>query len=430
MAEAALDTGALNPPSSLELEQALLGAILTNNAAYNRVSSRLRPEHFHIEVHGAIYAACGRLVADGKVASPLTLKAYFDGSRDLEASGGAEYLFDLVDAVITVSGAEDYAGQIIDLWQRREALTACRDAAADLARPDLGRPASEIVTALFSDVDRICKQAGQGERRRRDVLHDLYESMKRPSACHSTGFRLLDRAMGGGLHAGRLYGVMARKKQGKTNLAGSISYQLNERGIRHAYIALEMGDTQIEQRQVARALGFNALRFLDELWRSDVRNQQRVADYAVSAPDNVVYVNRPGMTFDDLRRAVYDLHNREGIGGIFLDYLQLIAREDMRETEASFHGRVAQWLADTAKRLGIWIFVLCQENQDGNVRGGEGIRLACDQMYRLAKDDNTDCAWLSMLDSRYTPFQDVGSESNPSMALNKRVGPYFEEIAE
>src|SRR6476646_11689481 len=76
------------PPHNFEAEQALLGAILVNNAAYQRVAEFLRPEHFADPLHGKLFDALSKLIERGQVVSPVSLKAYADGDADLKAAGG------------------------------------------------------------------------------------------------------------------------------------------------------------------------------------------------------------------------------------------------------------------------------------------------------------------------------------------------------
>ena len=71
------DTGYRAPPHNFEAEMALLGAIMSNNRAYESVSEFLRPEHFADGRHGRIYAAAGKLVDHGQIADPITLRDYF-----------------------------------------------------------------------------------------------------------------------------------------------------------------------------------------------------------------------------------------------------------------------------------------------------------------------------------------------------------------
>ena len=80
------------PLSNTEAEQALLGAILINNAAYGRVAEFLNPEHFANAVHGRIYAAIGKLLERGQIANPITLKNLFDQDGALAEIGGTQYL--------------------------------------------------------------------------------------------------------------------------------------------------------------------------------------------------------------------------------------------------------------------------------------------------------------------------------------------------
>ena len=76
------------PPHNLEAEQALLGAILVNNEACDRVSSFLLPDHFSEAVHARIYEAASTLIRIGKLASPITLKTYFDSDATMKEIGG------------------------------------------------------------------------------------------------------------------------------------------------------------------------------------------------------------------------------------------------------------------------------------------------------------------------------------------------------
>src|ERR1700722_3671328 len=104
------------PPHNTEAEQALLGAMLVNNAAHARVSEFLFPEHFADAVHGRIYAAISKLVERGQVANPVALKNLFDQDGALAEIGGAAYLARLAGSVVTIINAEDYGRTIHDLY--------------------------------------------------------------------------------------------------------------------------------------------------------------------------------------------------------------------------------------------------------------------------------------------------------------------------
>ena len=88
------------PPVNIEIEQALLGAIFVNNLAHTRVSDFLEPEHFGNAAHQRIYAAIGKIIERGQIATPLTLKNLFDQDEALAEIGGGEYLSRLAAAAI------------------------------------------------------------------------------------------------------------------------------------------------------------------------------------------------------------------------------------------------------------------------------------------------------------------------------------------
>ena len=110
------------PPHNIEADQGLLGAVLVNNRAYERVSEYLAPDHFADPVHGRIFAACGRLIEKGQIANPVTLKSLFDQDEALQEAGGAQYLIRLAASVVTVINADDYGQAIYDTFLRRELI--------------------------------------------------------------------------------------------------------------------------------------------------------------------------------------------------------------------------------------------------------------------------------------------------------------------
>src|SRR6516164_11473436 len=133
------------PPCNTEAEQALLGAILINNAAYFRVSEFLQSEHFGNAVHGRIYAAIGKLLERGQIANPVTLKNLFDQDGALTEIGGAQYLARLAASAVTIINSEDYGRAIYDLYLRRELITLGEDVVNDAFRQDLDDPAREQI---------------------------------------------------------------------------------------------------------------------------------------------------------------------------------------------------------------------------------------------------------------------------------------------
>src|SRR6188472_1861568 len=110
------------PPSNIEAEQALLGAILVNNDAYYRVSDFLDAPHFFEDLHRRIYEVATTLIKAGKIATPITLKTFL-GDQDLGGMTVSHYLARLAAEATTVINAEDYGRTIYDLAMRRQLIT-------------------------------------------------------------------------------------------------------------------------------------------------------------------------------------------------------------------------------------------------------------------------------------------------------------------
>ena len=111
--------GYRSPPRNIEAEQALLGAILLNNSSFDRVSTFLEPDHFHLPVHGRIFSAARDLIVRGRTADPLTMKAFFESDEALEDIGGGQYLARLAASAVSLVHTEDYGRAIRDLSTRR-----------------------------------------------------------------------------------------------------------------------------------------------------------------------------------------------------------------------------------------------------------------------------------------------------------------------
>jgi hypothetical protein len=86
-------------------------------------------------------------------------------------------------------------------------------------------------------------------------------------------------------------------------------------------------------------------------------------------------------------------------------------------------------MADTCRRENIWGLVAAQINQEGNTRGGEGLKLACDCYLTLHREKQSDRAWMEMEESRYTLYQHVGSDMAPALIFDNN-GPHFRDVEE
>lgn len=399
---------------NVEIEQALLGCMLTRPELFIKLAG-LHEHHFYDDFHKRIYAEAFSLVLDGKSISPAILG---------EKLGNKSYVVSLLTSAIYVTNPEDYAAEVINLHCAREIILSCLES-NELLRG--GSVPAEVAASLTAKISGLVEQrVGLSIRDDFKVTEEILEDMKKKHKPISTGLDKLDEAMGGGLHPGMSYGFAARKKVGKTVLASSISYNLNERGVPHLFIACEMGAKQIHQRNLARAC---------DLYPSVFRNTEHqtpdklkaIANYAVKSNRCIHYMDAPGLTFDGLKQAVSVAISKHKISGFILDYWQLVGGKRKNQSTSEHLDEVAQWIADFCRKHEVWSVVMGQINQEGNTRGGEGMRLAFDQVYQIHREDvSQPGAWLEMMDTRYTKWVNIGSKDYPGLMMAEK-SPYFFE---
>ena len=133
------------PPHNIEAEQALLGAILVNNEAADKVSAFLLPEHFFEPLHARIFEAATTLIKIGKLASPVTLKTHFENDATLKEIGGTAYLARLAASATTIINAEEYGRTIYELAQRRKLIGIGTELVNEAFDPDIEDSSRELI---------------------------------------------------------------------------------------------------------------------------------------------------------------------------------------------------------------------------------------------------------------------------------------------
>ena len=394
-----------------EAEVSLLAeAFVNQNVA---LTADLKPEDFSDEVHARLWSI---VVEHATRAKKFTLASLGEAPESVR---------NYVRSIFELGGG---TGDV------KPAIVAIKDQSARRKIASIGRALSESAfdpdqspEELSADaISQLTRRVGFESRSASVVARDVAESFSRPSHCYSTGLPSLDNSLAGGLFRSRLYGVAARKKVGKTALLGTISHNLNRAGVKHLFIAMEMSAEEIEQRNMARVGKFNSVAFLR---RNRPSLPTFVADYAVSVPDCVYYEHAPGASLDEVKRMVARARIHHGITGFILDYWQLVSGKEKNGTEEYHLRTVAQWMADECRRENLWGIAAAQINQEGNTRGGEGLKLACDCYLTLHREKQSDRAWIEMEESRYTLYQNVGSEDEPALIFDGD-GPHFRDIDE
>ncbi|MDP9128138.1 MAG: replicative DNA helicase [Pseudomonadota bacterium] len=365
-----------SPPHNIEAEQALLGAILVNNVAHERVSELLQPENFYDPVHNRIYAAITTLVNRGQIADSKTLRGLFESDPALASLGGAQYLADLAASVITIINAEDYGRLIHDLYLRRQLITLGEDIVNEAYKHDLDKPATHQIEGTEQ---RLFELARTGELDRGFIKLEkaLVTSLKMAEDAHkrdshvtgvTTGLRDLDRKLGG-LQKSDLIILAGRPSMGKTALATNIAYNAakafyqtdGKEGAATAFFSLEMSNEQL----ATRLLGEESRVPSDKIRRGEIKSDDFTKFLEASKLLSRVpfYIDdTPALSVAALRTRARRLkRTTPALGLIVIDYLQLLHGSaktgDNRVQEVS---EITRGLKALAKELNIPILALSQ----------------------------------------------------------------------
>lgn len=378
---AQLPAGFRSQPHNIEAEQALLGAILINNEAYNRVSEYLRPEHFYEPVHRRIFEAMTRLIESGRLADHVTLKVAFDEDEALRDLDGARYLAGLARAAETILNAEDYGRLIHDLAMKRGLIHVGEDVvnrAYDPTAPDTGRDQIESAEQqLF-----MLAQEGEVEGGFKGFSTVLTSTVTLIEAAYHkagqitgvpTGLDGMDERLGG-MQPSDLIILAARPSMGKTALAvtmaanaaakkavGTDRDRLQSDNYAVAIFSLEMSAEQLAMRLLSAEAKLGG----DELRRGKLRDEdfKTVVQASQSLATRPLFIDdTPALSVAALRTRARRLMRRHGLSMIVVDYLQLLrpvttAGQGNRVQEIS---EITQSLKAIAKELHVPVLALSQ----------------------------------------------------------------------
>src|SRR5262245_3570587 len=370
-------------PHNIEVEQALLGAVLVNNEAFYRVSDFLEPRHFFEPLHGKIFELAGSLVRQGKVASPVTLKTFLPADLDVAGLNASQYLARLAAEATTVINAEDYGRTIYDLAIRRDLIligedmvNVAYDAPVDLA------PAAQIEDAerKLYEIAETGKYDGGFQRFAKalttavDLAAHAYQRDGKLSGI-ATSLKDLDRMMGG-LQKSDLVIVAGRPGMGKTALATNIAYNIARawRGDVQAdgrtatinggivgFFSLEMSAEQLATRIVAEQTEIPSYRI--RRGEIDPSDFDRIVETAREIEALPLYIDETGgLSVAQLAARARRLKRQRGLDLLVVDYIQLLQGSTRRAAEGRVQEvtEITTSLKALAKELSIPILALSQ----------------------------------------------------------------------
>lgn len=357
------------PPHSIEAEQSLIGGVLIDNQAMDRVADLVGEADFYRDDHRRIYRHIAKLIDQGRPADVVTVFESLEKSGEAEQAGGLAYLADIADNTPSAANIRRYA----EIVAERAMLRGLQHIAAELqtacTRPD-GRAPAEIAATVEADMLRLLDRTDGDpvplHRAMHEVLADVNARRERSGqlAGLQTGFRSLDD-MTGGLEPGQLVIVAARPSAGKTILGCNIAAAAAMAGTPTIVFTLEMTQREIAARILAARSGVSVQAMRAGTSARD--DWDAMGDSIAAAGNWPMFIDdRPAITVPYVRAKARRIQRTAGLGLIVIDYLQLMrGTGDNRAQEV---GSVSRGLKALAKELRLPVIALAQINRASESR--------------------------------------------------------------
>ncbi len=373
-------------PKNIEAEQALIGAILANNKAYEKVSEFLKANHFADATHQKVFDVMTKLIGKGHVADVITLKNFFEQEGTLNEVGGFPYLVKLADSASPLTNVEYYAQFIYDKYLRRELIHTGYEIVNNALEENIESTATDQIEqaekALYVISDQGDAQGGFVDFSTAlgaslATIEKAYQKEGKISGT-STGLSKLDYKIGG-LNESNLIILAGRPAMGKTALATNIAYNVAElfsrdkdippenRGV--AFFSLEMSADELASRILSTVTQTSSQKMRNGAL--DAAEFTRIAAAVRELESIPMYIDdTPGISINAIRTRARRLKRSKGLGLVVIDYIQLISGTGSKKSDGNRVQEVAEisrGLKILAKELKIPVIALSQLN-----RGVEG----------------------------------------------------------
>ncbi len=358
------------PPNSVEAEQSLVGGLMLNKAAWDKVADVVTAEDFYRNDHRIIFTAIAQLVEDGNPCDVVTVSEFLDQRSDLDKAGGLEYLMALANETPGAANARAYANIVRERSLLRSLINAGNEISGNAFATD-GRSAAELVDEAERRVFEIAEKGARGRAGFKTLKEILPEAVDRIDLLHqsdgdisgiSTGYTEFDK-LTAGLQGGEMVIIAGRPSMGKTTLALNIAENAAIGSkIPTAIFSMEMPSQQLAFRMIS-SLGrvdqahLRTGRFPDEDWSRINTAVQLMSDAPIFIDDSA------GLSPTEIRARARRLHREHGLGLIVVDYLQLMQVPGNKENRATEISEISRSLKALAKELDLPIVALSQLNR-------------------------------------------------------------------
>ena len=358
-------------PMNLGAEQALLGAMLSNNLAFEKIEDFLEPEFFSSKINRIIFESIKKLVTNDQIADLNTVKVQLDGNDEFIKNGGITYLLKLCENTVSIINSKQYGELIHDLFLRRKLIDVGTDLINDSYQSDQENNSINLIERAEQNLFNLTNnnEINNGPKDFEEIMHKTLEYAEKAFKKSDeviglkTGLKDFDKKIGG-LHKSDLIIIAGRPSMGKTafatNIASNISKEFKTKNKNVLLFSLEMSSEQLATRLIGE---------LAELSSENIRTGNlSKADFnklLKSSEDlkklNLFIDDSPALSISSIRTRARRMKRKFGLDLLILDYLQLVNGEsranDNRVQEIS---DITRGLKAIAKELNIPVIALSQ----------------------------------------------------------------------
>jgi len=361
------------PPHSVEAEQSVLGGLLLDNTAWDKIADMLGESDFYRSDHRLIYRHISKLIGNSRPADVITASESLESTRELENAGGLAYLGALAQNTPSAANIRRYAEIVRERAVMRK-LAEVGTEIADAAYSPMGKEAGQLLDEAESKVFAISEEGARGKQGFLDMQPLLTQVVERIDMLYNrdnpsdvtgvpTGFTDLDR-MTSGLQPGDLVIVAGRPSMGKTSLALNMAEHVAlETGMPVGVFSMEMGASQLVMRMLGSVGKLDQHkvrtgRLADEDWRKLTDAVGRLNEAPIHIDETAA------LNALELRARARRLHRQYGkLGLIVVDYLQLMSASSQGENRATEISEISRGLKALAKELNVPVVALSQLNR-------------------------------------------------------------------
>lgn len=358
------DNYAMNAIHALEAENSVIGALLLDNASWDRLGSKLKPEHFYDETNRMIFAELSRQLGAGKPCDIITVSiALGDRSTLAEINALASY-------VPSAANLTRYADLVIERYKSRQLMSVSGE---------LMELSQDHTTSIGDRVDKAQSQLAKLiDDAPRDEWVSAYEGMTTHTAtlearsegkqsAMPTGLYDLDEYLEGGLRPGELVIVGARPSMGKTALGLTIGVNMAA-DYSIGLLSMEMSHGEVNDRLTAM-LGHVSLSSVKRPSRGEGLAWDRVMDGVERAKTlNLHTSDQGGLNINQVRSKARNLKRVHGLDVLVVDYIGLMSGLDGKANRNTQLEEISRGLKTLAKELGICVLCLAQLNRKSEER--------------------------------------------------------------